>query len=589
MTCQRNGLAYLGGMKQQTNLRPKARTFLLWGSLFLLVSCATDTLRSGDAGRTTESAYGNYLAARYASGMNDVHAAAKYYAAAMDKAPQNLLLKKQAFLSTMLAGKIAQSAAIARPQLNTEGEARLMRLVVAADELGNQEYALASETLSSGKYGPFNGEMRQLLWGWAAFGTKDTDTAIALIKSASDAPAFARIAQFNLALMYDLAGRNTEAEAAYKIATDKAHLSDRSAYAYGAFLERFGRADEAKSLYETAISVFLETPLSTFALSRLDKAPKSPPDRLVKNAGEGAAEALFGTAQILTAKAHFDKALVYLEMAHFISPKQEAVLQLLGRLMEVEKRPEDALRTYASVEPGSPYRAIANLYRARTLFGINRREEALVIFRELSLSNPDDDRLTGAYADALRSMRQYEKALPIYEKLIARQDGKAGWQLYFARGTVLERLGRWRDSVADFRKALKINPDQSEVLNYLGYTYIDAGENLEEGLALIEKAESLRPDAGHIVDSLGWAHYRLGNYQKAVRYLERAIELEPSEPTISDHLADAYWQAGRRLEARFQWSHTLSLEPDDDIDFAEVKEKLAHGLRDKPEIASATP
>lgn len=257
--------------------------------------------------------------------------------------------------------------------------------------------------------------------------------------------------------------------------------------------------------------------------------------------------------------------------------------------MEVERRSEDALRTFASISQKSPYRLNADLNRARVLFRMDHRDEAIDIFRRLAEEHPRDDRLVTAYADALHSVHKYKEVLPIYERLIARQGKEAGWQLYFARGTTLERLGRWRDSIADFRKALEISPDQPDVLNYLGYTYINAGENLEEGFALIEQALSLRPNAGYIIDSLGWAHYRLGQYEQAVRYLERAVELEPGEPTISDHLADAYWQAGRHLEARFQWSHTLSLKPDDDIDFNMIREKLEYGLHEAPEIANAKP
>ncbi len=93
--------------------------------------------------------------------------------------------------------------------------------------------------------------------------------------------------------------------------------------------------------------------------------------------------------------------------------------------------------------------------------------------------------------------------------------------------------------------ALELKPDQPLVLNYLGYSWIDQGENLDRGLKMIESAVELQPDDGYIVDSLGWAHYRLGDYAGAVQYLERAIELVPEDPTINDHLGDAYWRTGR--------------------------------------------
>lgn len=255
----------------------------------------------------------------------------------------------------------------------------------------------------------------------------------------------------------------------------------------------------------------------------------------------------------------------------------------------MEDRPDDALAMFATIDDDSPYRLAADRNRARALFRMDRRDEAMAIYRQLVQAHPQNQAIVTEYADHLREMRQYTEALPLYNQLIKQAGDQADWALYFSRGVVQERLGHWQKGVKDFRKALKIKPDQPDVLNYLGYTFIDAGENLDEGMMLIEKALSLQPDAGFIIDSLGWAHYRLGHYKKAVRYLERAVEREPGQPTISDHLGDAYWQAGRHLEARFQWRHTLSLKPDDDINLDLVRQKLAHGLHDAPKIANAKP
>jgi RES domain-containing protein len=101
---------------------------------------------------------------------------------------------------------------------------------------------------------------------------------------------------------------------------------------------------------------------------------------------------------------------------------------------------------------------------------------------------------------------------------------------------------------ADLKKSLELFPDQPHVLNYLGYSWIDQGVNLDEGMRMIKRAVEQRADDGYIVDSLGWAYYRLGNMDEAVKHLERAIELKPEDPTINGHLGDAYWRVGRELE-----------------------------------------
>ena len=115
------------------------------------------------------------------------------------------------------------------------------------------------------------------------------------------------------------------------------------------------------------------------------------------------------------------------------------------------------------------------------------------------------------------------------------------------------------------------------MLNYLGYSWVDQDKHLRQGMEYIRKAVRLRPDDGHIVDSLGWAHYRQGNYKEAVRYLERAVEIMPYDAILNDHLGDAYWRAGRRREARFQWNQALTLNPDAD-DAKKIQSKVTSGL-----------
>ena len=118
------------------------------------------------------------------------------------------------------------------------------------------------------------------------------------------------------------------------------------------------------------------------------------------------------------------------------------------------------------------------------------------------------------------------------------------------------------------------------MLNYLGYSWVDQGINLDQGMAMVKRAVQQKPDDGYIVDSLGWAYFRVGNYDEAVKQLERAIELKPEDPTINEHLGDAYWRVGRELEAKFQWAHARDLKPDPE-ELPKIEAKLQHGLPDE--------
>jgi tetratricopeptide (TPR) repeat protein len=109
----------------------------------------------------------------------------------------------------------------------------------------------------------------------------------------------------------------------------------------------------------------------------------------------------------------------------------------------------------------------------------------------------------------------------------------------------LERLKQWPKAEADMKKALELSPEQPYVLNYLGYSWIDQGLNLDAGMKMLKRATELRPDDGAITDSVGWAYYRLGQYDKAVEWLERASEQKGDDATVVEHLGDAYWHVGR--------------------------------------------
>jgi Flp pilus assembly protein TadD len=193
--------------------------------------------------------------------------------------------------------------------------------------------------------------------------------------------------------------------------------------------------------------------------------------------------------------------------------------------------------------------------------------------------NPSNLSAVTALATIYRNAERYDDVIGVLnESIEAGSDiASAEWRLYYLRGVAYERLGEWEASDADFLSALELSPDQPDVLNYLGYSWIDRGVNFAEGLDLIERAVSQRPDSGYIIDSLGWAHYQLGNYQEAVAALERAAMIEVSHPVVLDHLGDAYWQVGRRREAMYQWSHALESDPDDALR-AEIEVKLVNGL-----------
>jgi Flp pilus assembly protein TadD len=187
----------------------------------------------------------------------------------------------------------------------------------------------------------------------------------------------------------------------------------------------------------------------------------------------------------------------------------------------------------------------------------------------------------------LRGRKAFAECAEVYSKAVDNLavPEKANWVLFYFRGICYERSKQWPKAEADLKKALELFPDQPLVLNYLGYSWVDQGVNLDEGMRMIRRAVEQRPDDGYIVDSLGWANFRIGNYEDAVKDLDRAVELKPDDSTINDHLGDAYWRVGRVLEAHFQWSHAKDLNPDPE-DLPKIEEKIKSGLPDDTSSAA---
>jgi Flp pilus assembly protein TadD len=271
--------------------------------------------------------------------------------------------------------------------------------------------------------------------------------------------------------------------------------------------------------------------------------------------------------------------LIYLQLALYLAPGHPMALISLADLYENVKKPEYAIKTYERVAMGSPMYRYAQIQRALGLDTLDRTDEAKTALEKLIAEAPSELEAVTALGNIMRGRKQFADCADVYSKGIdpAAKSERANWVLFYFRGICHERSKQWPKAEADFQKALELFPNQPLVLNYLGYSWVDQGVHLDEGMAMIRRAVDQRSDDGYIVDSLGWAYYRIGNYEEAVKHLDRAVELKPEDPTINDHLGDAYWKLGRELEARFQWSHARDLKPEED-ELAKIEEKLKHGL-----------
>jgi tetratricopeptide (TPR) repeat protein len=275
-------------------------------------------------------------------------------------------------------------------------------------------------------------------------------------------------------------------------------------------------------------------------------------------------------------------------MSLHVSPSSPFALAALANVYEATRRYGEANEIYDRMPKDTPMQMAVEIRKAVNLNQLDRVDESKSLLEAIAKAHPEEISPLDTLGNIMRSRKRYTEAIEYYSRAIALipRPQQRHWNYWYSRGTCYERTKQWPLAEADLQRALKLSPDQPLALNYLGYSWIDQNRNLRQGLAMIEKAVAKKPDDGYIVDSLGWAHYRLGNYKDAVRYLERAVELKPEDPTLNDHLGDSLWRVGRKREAKFQWDQALTLNPEPE-DAEKIARKLQHGLTGKPLVPAA--
>ena len=523
------------------------------------------------------ASYGDYLSARFAANRHDLSEAAKFYRASLDLDPSNAELLPFAFFYAACSGDIDGAADLAKRLSAAVPDDRAVRLTLAVRDLKLHDYKAARAEIAKSAAGPFTAFTVSLIDAWAAAGMGDGAAAAADLKSLHKTSGADALAYFNEALLAEYLGQNDVAEANYRLELKAGGLSPRVVDAYGRFLERSGRADDAKALYTTAAMAPAFSPISTAGLARIAEGKK--PDPLIKHAEDGAAEALFGIAASLGDESNRDVSILYLRLTLYLQPDFDLATLLLADRLEGLDKYDDAIAAYRTMDKSSPYHRLAVVEIAINEARLNQTDKAIADLVALTADYPTDVDTWTALGDTYRQAKNFPEAAKAYDHAIAVSGTPTQkmWPLYYARAIAEQESNNWPAAESDLQLALKLSPDEPQVLNYLGYSWVDQHRNIKEALAMLEHARALSPQDGYIIDSVGWAYYRLGRYAQAAKALEDAVLLVPGDPTINDHLGDAYWKVGKKLNAQFQWSHAIAFGADD-VEKAKIEKKLQAGL-----------
>ncbi len=601
----------------------RSRLILTAAAVALLAGSGAGLARSNDlpfsSGREPTLA-GSYLAGRIADIAQDMTAATLYYSTAIHVDPANAGLTERVVLLGLSSGELDRAFAAARSLVRMHDDNPPARLALAVEAVKNHDFAQAKRNLEKMARADLSTLTAGLVHAWIDVATGDQRAGLERISKLRGPGWYQVFKTYHTAIITDLLGDKAAALRHIRAAYANDDTALRVVEGYARIQARAGNAEEAiKALIkfggERPLHPVIRTLLEDIRAGK-DIAP------IASSAEEGIAEALYGLGSAIGINEGAELPAAYLRLAGYLDPDAHLVTMALGDVFQAVRRCEDAIDIYATVPVGDPMRRNADIQTGNCSIQLEKFDEAISTLKSVVDANPLDIEAGVELGNVYRYDSKFELASEAYTNAMNAMENKddIDWRLYYFRGIAYERSKQWPLAEADFKKALELNPDQPQVLNYLGYSWIDQHLNLEEALGMIWTSleKSLPPNprlanvwadpeqdldatleairranpprrredgsifhplaaAYYIVDSIGWAYYRLENYESAVKLLEMAAELSPEDPVVNDHLGDAYWKVGRKREALFQWAHARDLEPEDD-ELPKILAKLEKGL-----------
>lgn len=518
---------------------------------------------------------GSFLSGRFAKHNQDLEEAARYLSDTLAHDPNNEALQQETMRMHLLAGHIEEATQLAKKLAQNKNNDPLIASLLMLEAVKAEDYTSARGAIEQAPSAGLFGLIRPVMLEWIAVAADDKKHVVDLKAAMDKAGFFAPFINYHVALMNDVLGNTSAAKAAYaKASIDPEVTPFRVVEAIANFYQRMNQPEAAQAVYDAYAKA---NPQSTLVADKLAAGIANKP--LVADAKQGLAELYFTTASILFGEDATQDTFLYLRIALDLRPNLPPAQLMLANLYEQVEDYNKAIATYDAIPEGSVFYRRAQVRKALNYEALGQKAKAISLLETLAGKYPSDATALITKGDMERDAKSYATAAETYSQAIARTEplDANDWPLLYARGISYERAGEWDKAEADFNRALILQPEQPDVLNYLAYSWLTMNRNIGKAREYLEIAAAQRPDDAHIIDSVGWAYYLAGDFPAAVENFEHAVSLMPDDTTVNDHLGDAYWRIGRRTEARYQWERALTFKPEADTAEA-IRDKLANGL-----------
>ena len=456
-------------------------------------------------------------------------------------------------------------------------------LIMGIYYLKNQNYDLAKDyflKLKNRKSSSvLNNFVSNSLLNWVSFNNLNLNSAKNTINTIN--PRFENLRNIQNVFLHCFY-KSQETELFFKnLISDKKIDFSRYNYFYAVYLSNSGKIKEAKKVINSSLELYPRNLLlNQYKLDlNNDKYENS---FNCQNLSHVAAEILYITANALSSQYIYKLSNFYLNLSKYLNKDFYAFDALLAENFYAVENFKEARGIYNEIgKKGKIFLWHAAKQNAKILIKEEKKKKALKILTnayeklsEKSIYEKFD------YAKFLKNNHQFESSIKLYTEII--QEIEKDHSLYSkatdGRGVAYERVGEWDKAEKDLLSSLEADPDQAYVINYLAYSWIEKGMKIDKSLKMLEKANNLKPDDPYIIDSLGWALFKLERYNDAKNYLQSAVKLMPADPIINDHYGDVLWKNGKKIQARYYWNYVLNLEDTEEELKDNIKNKLIFGL-----------
>jgi len=458
-----------------------------------------------------QSIYGSYLSGRFAESQSDLERAAKLIARVLEGNPENEALLRRAFILNLGAGKGDKAAGYAERLIKAGGSLSTANLLLTARDLKAGRLEEAEKSLAQMSDRGFEKFTKMLTESWIRAAGGKYDAAVGTLNTLGKVKGFAVLSGLHAAFVEELAGRLDAAEARYrKIVKDPKEASARLLWSFAALLQRRGKQAEAIKLFGAKLEENPDSIILADGLAQLKAGTQLAP--LVANPVQGLSEAIFNLASALPRDRAENVILLYTQVSLDLTPDFALGHLLVGDILAARERYEAAVGVYGKVERESPFSWSARLRTADSLYELKRLDEAVKLLETMADERPKRTDALLKLGNFLRYKEKFEKAVGAYDQAFERLDkpNAQQWSLYYSRGIALERSNQWSRAEKDFLKALEFKPEQPYVLNYLGYSWVEKGKNIDKARGMIERAVQQRKHYIELRHRAGFGRQRGG-------------------------------------------------------------------------------